>query len=157
MNAQFDVVVIGSGLAGLSAALSVADARRVAVICKRSAADGSTDRAQGGIAAVFAAEDDFDRHVADTLTAGAGLCDATIARAVVEDAPGSVDWLVAQGVRFTRDEAASPAYHLNLEGGHSRRRVVHADDATGHEMHRVLADRARAHSERHPSRGPCCD
>jgi len=141
VNSQFDVVVIGSGLAGLAVALSVAEARRVAVICKRGAADGATDRAQGGIAAVFAAEDHFDRHVADTLTAGAGLCDAAITRSIVEEAPTSIEWLVAQGVAFTRDDAS---YHLTLEGGHSCRRIVHADDATGHEMHRVLARRAHA-------------
>lgn len=143
MIQPFDVLVVGSGLAGLTAALSVADARRVAVICKRGAADGATDQAQGGIAAVLGEDDDFNRHVADTLAAGAGLCDAVTARSIIEDAPACVAWLAAQGVEFTR--AGAGDYHLTQEGGHSRRRVVHADDATGHHIHRALAERAQAH------------
>jgi L-aspartate oxidase len=141
---EFDVLVIGSGLAGLCVALSVAPARRVALICKRKAADGATDHAQGGIAAALASDDDFNRHVADTLVAGGGLCDEAITRSIVEDAPACIAWLAAQGVRFTR--AGEGRYHLTREGGHSRRRIVHADDATGHQIHRVLADQARMHA-----------
>jgi L-aspartate oxidase len=145
MNRQFDLVVIGSGLAGLSVALDAAEHRRVAVICKGEVSDGASDHAQGGIAAVLAAEDDFDRHVADTLEAGAGLCDAGATRIIIEDGPASIAWLAAQGVRFTRDDESALAYHLTCEGGHSRRRIVHAADATGHEVHWVLAQRSRRH------------
>src|SRR5215475_5654866 len=115
---RFEVLIVGSGLAGLTAALSLAATRRVGVICKRGVADGATDQAQGGIAAVLAGDDDFNRHVADTLTAGAGLCDEATTRAIVEDAPACVAWLTAQGVRFTRGDSGE--YHLTREGGHSR-------------------------------------
>jgi len=145
MNRQFDLVVIGSGLAGLSVALDAAERRRVAVICKGEVADGASDHAQGGIAAVFGAEDDFDRHVTDTLAAGAGLCDAEATRVIIEDGPTSIAWLANRGVCFSHDDDGAPGYHLTREGGHSRRRIVHAADATGHEVHRVLAQRSCEH------------
>jgi L-aspartate oxidase len=143
VNRVFDVVVVGSGLAGLTVALSLADARRVAVVCKRSVAEGATDQAQGGIAAALASDDDYDRHVHDTLVAGSGLCDEAATRFIVGQGRTSIAWLAAQGVHFTRDQVDS--YHLAQEGGHTRRRIVHAADATGHEVHRALAQRLRTH------------
>jgi L-aspartate oxidase len=144
MNAPPDVVVIGCGLAGLAVALSLADTCRVAILGKQSAADGASVKAQGGIAAVLAADDDCDQHVADTLLAGAGLCDEKAASYIVGQGPASIAWLISQGVRFTRDESGA-TYHLTREGGHTRRRIVHAADATGHEVHGALLQRARAH------------
>ncbi len=125
----FDVLVVGSGLAGATAALRIAENRRVALLTKRSLQDGASGWAQGGIAAVMDAEtDSFESHLSDTLLAGAGLCDPEVTRFIVEHAPEAVDWLVRQGVAFTREEGA---LHLTREGGHSRRRVVHVADATG--------------------------
>lgn len=143
---DFDVLVIGSGLAGLTVALSVADHCKVAVVTKRQLIDGASDWAQGGIAAVLnRKEDDFDSHVNDTLVAGAGLCDPNVVRHIVEHAPASIEWLIAQGVPFTLDAANPSGYHLTREGGHSQRRIIHAADATGHAVQTTLEARVRAH------------
>ena len=142
---QFDTLIIGSGLAGLSLALKLADQRRVAVITKKSLLEGASVWAQGGIAAVLSQEDSLAEHVQDTLTAGAGLCDPGTAHYVVEHAKPAIDWLIAQGVPFTRDTDTDSGYHLTREGGHSHRRIIHAADATGHAVQETLASKVLAH------------
>jgi len=137
---DFDVLIVGSGLAGLSAALLLAPAHRVAVLTKRALADGSSGWAQGGIAAVLAAGDSFDAHVDDTLVAGAGLCDAAATRFVVEHAPEAIGWLRELGVPFSEEDGD---LHLTREGGHSQRRIVHVTDATGAAVQQVLIERVR--------------
>ncbi|HWS73889.1 MAG TPA: FAD-dependent oxidoreductase, partial [Quisquiliibacterium sp.] len=143
MNAdhEFDVLIVGSGLAGLSAALHLAPTHRVAVLTKRGIADGASGWAQGGIAAVLAEGDSFDAHVQDTLVAGAGLCDLAATRFVVEHAPESIAWLEAFGVPFSREEGH---LHLTREGGHGARRIVHAADATGAAVQHTLIERVRS-------------
>ncbi|MBB3181020.1 L-aspartate oxidase [Variovorax sp. Sphag1AA] len=137
---DFDVLVVGSGLAGLTAALHLAPTHRVAVLTKRTLSDGASQRAQGGIAAVLDAEDSIDRHIDDTLVAGAGLCDLSATRLVVEESPGCIAWLRALGVAFTFQDGD---LHLTREGGHSHRRIVHAADATGAAVQRTLIEVAR--------------
>ena len=142
---QFDTLIIGSGLAGLALALKLADRQKVGLITKKSMLDGASNRAQGGIAAVLAADDSLDAHIQDTLTAGAGLCDEAVTRYVVEHGKAAIGWLIDQGVPFTRDNSSSMGYHLTREGGHSRRRIIHAADATGHAVQETLAARALKH------------
>jgi L-aspartate oxidase len=137
-----DVLVLGSGIAGLMFALKVAERASVTVVTKRSASDSSTNWAQGGIAAVFGADDTFGRHERDTLRCGAGLCDRDVVRAVVREAPERVRELDAIGVAFSRGETG---YSLGREGGHSRRRIVHASDFTGRAIEQGLLDAVRAH------------
>jgi L-aspartate oxidase len=140
-----DVLIIGSGAAGLSLALRLAPDISVAVVSKRELAEGSTLYAQGGISAVLDANDSTESHIQDTLKAGAGLCDPERVRLVVEHGPGSIAWLLDQGVIFTRDDKdANGGYHLTREGGHSHRRVIHAADATGREVETRLESRVRA-------------
>ncbi|QHI99636.1 L-aspartate oxidase [Xylophilus rhododendri] len=143
---NFDVLVIGSGLAGLSAALMLAPTHRVAVLTKGELSEGASGWAQGGIAAVLAEGDSFDDHVADTLVAGAGLCDLAATRQVVEGSPGAIAWLQSLGVAFSLDGEAGQgtALHLTREGGHSARRIVHAADATGAAVQKTLLARVRA-------------
>ncbi len=136
----FDVLIVGSGLAGLSAALHLAPTHRVAVITKRALADGSSNWAQGGIAAVLREGDSFEAHIRDTLIAGAGLCDETATRFVVEHAPENIAWLQELGVDFSREGGQ---LHLTREGGHSERRIVHATDATGAAVQRTLIQRVK--------------
>lgn len=139
----FDVLVIGSGAAGLSLALRVADAARVAILSKAQMDAGSTAWAQGGIAAVFSDEDSFESHIADTLDAGAGLCDENAVRFAVESAPAAINWLIDQGVEFTG--GGDGLYHLTREGGHTHRRILHAADATGQEVQGRLDEKVLAH------------
>jgi L-aspartate oxidase len=138
----FDVIVIGSGLAGMSLALRLAATHRIALITKRLIDDSATNWAQGGIAAVLDDADSVESHIQDTFTAGAGLCDPAATRFVVEHGRGAIDWLIGQGVPFTRDDAG---YHLTREGGHSARRVIHVADATGAAVQQTLSAKVRAH------------
>lgn len=142
---NFDVVIVGSGLGGLSVALNLAQTSRVALIAKRALSDGASDWAQGGIAAVLDSADSVDAHVQDTLVAGAGLCDETATRYIVEHSRAAIDWLIEQGVPFTRDDSAELGFHLTREGGHSHRRIIHAADATGHAVMATLIERVRTH------------
>ncbi|HQO53259.1 MAG TPA: FAD-dependent oxidoreductase, partial [Ottowia sp.] len=137
---EFDVLIVGSGLAGLSAALHLAPTRRVAVITKRELQEGSSRWAQGGIAAVLANDDSFAAHIQDTQVAGAGLCDLATTRFVVENAPAAIGWLRGLGVPFTLE---GEELHLTREGGHSARRIVHATDATGAAVQKTLIDVVR--------------
>ncbi len=136
----FDVVIVGSGLAGLTAALQLAPTHRVAVLTKRGMADGASNWAQGGIAAVMDGADTFDNHVQDTLVAGAGLCDLDATQMVVENAPQAIRWLQSLGVPFSMEHGE---LHLTREGGHSHRRIVHATDATGAAVQTTLMDAVR--------------
>ncbi|MFC3609159.1 L-aspartate oxidase [Stutzerimonas tarimensis] len=130
-----DVLVIGSGAAGLTLALNLPEQLRVAVLSKGELSNGSTYWAQGGVAAVLDDTDTIEAHVADTLAAGGGLCRDDAVRFTVEHSREAIQWLIDQGVPFTRDETPVPeghfAFHLTREGGHSHRRIIHAADATG--------------------------
>ena len=137
---QFDILIVGSGLAGLSAALHLAPTHRVAVLTKRAMSDGSSNWAQGGIAAVLAEGDSFDSHVQDTLVAGAGLSDPAATRFVVEHSPESIAWLRELGVPFSQEDGH---LHLTREGGHSARRIVHVTDATGAAVQKTLIETVR--------------
>ncbi|HYC43142.1 MAG TPA: L-aspartate oxidase [Noviherbaspirillum sp.] len=142
---KFDVAIVGSGLAGLSVALHLAQTHKVAVVSKRSLLDGASNWAQGGIAAVLDSGDSHEQHIADTLVAGAGLCDEGATRFIVEHSREAIEWLIEQGVPFTRDPTAELGYHLTREGGHSQRRIIHAADATGHAVQVTLEQKARNH------------
>ena len=137
---HFDVLIIGSGLAGQSAALRLAQKHKVGLICKRTLEDTASDRAQGGIAAVLDSQDSIEAHIRDTVTAGAFLNDAKATRFVVENGRRAIEWLIDRGVPFTRDHGE---YHLTREGGHSARRVIHVADATGHAVQETLTSLVR--------------
>ena len=142
-----DVLIIGSGAAGLSLALRLADQHQVIVLSKGPVTEGSTFYAQGGIAAVFDETDNIDSHVEDTLIAGAGICDRHAVEFVASNARSCVQWLIDQGVLF--DTHVQPngeeSYHLTREGGHSHRRILHAADATGREVQSTLVSKAQNH------------
>ena len=145
----YDVLIIGSGGAGLSLALHLADTFKVAVLAKFALTECSTYYAQGGISAVYDDKhDSIDSHINDTLIAGAGLCDPDIVRLTVTQGRNSIEWLRKQGVNFTEERSSSgkKRLHLNREGGHSHRRIVHTDDATGKAVSLSLIDRANANS-----------
>ncbi|EAA3446196.1 L-aspartate oxidase [Salmonella enterica] len=142
-----DVLIIGSGAAGLSLALRLAEKHKVIVLSKGPVSEGSTFYAQGGIAAVFDETDSIASHVEDTLIAGAGICDRHAVEFVASNARTCVQWLIDQGVLF--DTHVQPngkeSYHLTREGGHSHRRILHAADATGKEVETTLVSRAQNH------------
>lgn len=140
-----DVLVVGSGAAGLTAALALADRFAVTVLSKSKVSAGSTAWAQGGIAAVLEEGDTFESHIADTMDAGAGLCRRETVEYVVERAPAAIDKLVQLGVRFNPGDNGKGPFHLTREGGHSHRRIVHVDDATGWAVQKMLEEAAAAH------------
>ncbi len=144
---SFDALIVGGGLAGLGLALRIADRMQVAIVAKASLTEGSSLYAQGGIAAVLdPQEDSFDSHVADTLAAGAGLCHRDAVEHVVRGGPAAIQWLMAQGVSFSRElNGQAGTVHLTREGGHGHRRVVHAADATGRAVQTSLEARVRSH------------
>ena len=135
---NFDFLIIGSGMAGLTFALKTARLGTVAIITKKQRAESNTNYAQGGIAAVMAEDDSFDLHVNDTLNAGAGLCKEDVVRTIVGEGPALVRELIERGVRFTAGEQPDQQFDLGREGGHSKRRILHAGDITGHEIERAL-------------------
>src|SRR3954452_2958815 len=138
----FDFLVLGSGIAGLSFALKVAPHGRVAIITKKDRAESNTNYAQGGIAAVTSKEDSFELHVRDTLEAGAGLCKENVVRTIISEGPARIAELIELGMHFSEREIPSSngARELDLgkEGGHSKRRILHAKDITGREIERAL-------------------
>ena len=138
---SYDVIIVGSGAAGLTAAISLAQKHKVLVLAKGSLTGGSTAWAQGGIAAVLDAGDTFENHINDTIDAGAGLNRRETVEFVVENAPRSIERLIEMGVPFNKDE---DALHLTREGGHSHRRIVHVDDATGWAVQEALLNTAKA-------------
>ncbi|MCP3906952.1 MAG: L-aspartate oxidase [Oceanicoccus sp.] len=139
---QHDVLVIGSGAAGLTLALQLPKHLQVAVICKSELNEGSTFYAQGGIAAVLDNRDSVDSHVSDTLSAGANLCHSDAVKFTVENSRDTIKWLVDQGVQFSRNTDQQQSFHLTKEGGHSQRRIIHAADATGRAVSETLGQRA---------------
>ena len=142
---QHDVLIIGSGAAGLALALQLPSDCRVAVLSKGELTQGSTFWAQGGMAAVLDEDDTVESHVTDTITAGAGLCRPEVVEYVVGHSSGVVDWLVQQGVNFDRrDQRGGKEFHLTMEGGHSQRRVIHAADATGRAISSALVKQTLA-------------
>ncbi|MCW3481867.1 L-aspartate oxidase [Neisseriaceae bacterium JH1-16] len=142
---KFDVLIIGSGLAGMTLALHLAETRKVGLITKRDLLEGSSTYAQGGIAAVLDTGDSVEDHIRDTLVAGAGLCNEETTRFIVENSKRAIDWLIALGVPFTKDETHKTGYHLTREGGHSHRRIIHAADATGAAVTSTLGQKIKAH------------
>jgi L-aspartate oxidase len=137
---RYDYVVLGSGIAGLTFALNVAEKGSVAVITKKNRAESNTNYAQGGIACVTSTEDSFDLHVRDTLEAGAGLCREDVVRGIVEEGPARIQSLINLGMSFTERENGARKHELDLgkEGGHSKRRILHAKDITGREIETAL-------------------
>jgi L-aspartate oxidase len=152
MNRQHncDVLIIGSGAAGLTLALNLAQHADVIVLSKGAINEGSTYYAQGGVAAVFDENDSVDSHVSDTLIAGAGICEEDAVRYTAENAKESLEWLISQGVQFDEDDSSNdpehPIYHLTREGGHNHRRILHTADATGKTIQTTLVDRVRQHN-----------
>lgn len=149
---DFDVLVIGSGAAGLTLALQMAQYAKVAVLSKRKISSGSTSWAQGGIAAVLDDRDSTKDHIDDTLDAGAGLCDYDVVKFVVDQGKITINWLIENGVNFTRDsqlrkdDLVAGGYHLTKEGGHSFRRIIHSADSTGKEVQKSLENQVETHS-----------
>ena len=142
MSLTADVLIVGSGAAGLSAALNLAEKHKVAVIAKGALSEGATVHAQGGIAAVLEEGDSFEAHINDTMIAGAGLNNPLVVEHVVENAPAAIARLIELGVPFATD---GDALHLTREGGHSHRRIVHVADATGYAIQQALESAAKHH------------
>ena len=145
MSSAFDVVIVGTGLAGLTTALRLADETRVLLVDKQRLGEGASDRAQGGIAAALDPNDSVEAHVHDTLVAGAGLCDESATREIIAQGAQAIGWLIEQGVSFTGDSATALGFHLTREGGHSCRRIFHVADSTGHAIQQTLGRKARGH------------
>lgn len=152
MKVKTDFLIIGSGVAGLTFALKVADHGSVTIVTKKGVMDTNTAQAQGGIASVFGKLDSFDLHIRDTLVAGDGLCNREVVEIVVRNGPERIRELIGMGVRFNlaeiqRDKDEELNLDLGREGGHSQKRIIHAEDMTGRELERVLVD----HVKRHPN------
>jgi L-aspartate oxidase len=149
MELETDFFIIGSGIAGLSFALKVADFGNVILVTKKEAIDSNTNRAQGGIASVFGGQDSFDLHIQDTLVAGDGLCHQDVVEMVVKDGPDRIRELLELGVQFNikenkkNDGESGPEFDLGREGGHSQNRIIHAHDMTGKEVERALLRRVK--------------
>jgi L-aspartate oxidase len=143
-----DVIVIGSGVAGLFFALELADHARVTVVTKHARGESNSRYAQGGIAAVWNADDDFEHHIEDTLVAGAGLCRREAVEQTIREAPARIRDLIAYGTKFTTQDGDPGTYDLHREGGHSHRRILHAADLTGAEMVRALVAACEARPDR---------
>lgn len=142
---RYDFLVIGSGIAGMSFALKVAKEGRVAIVAKNPLEDANTYYAQGGIASVTNPWDNFEKHIADTLDAGGGLCDRRVVEKVVREAPAQIRELISWGVDFDRDETGN--FDLHREGGHSENRILHHKDSTGAEIQVSLIDAIRNHPQ----------
>lgn len=141
-----DVLIIGSGAAGLGLALSLADNTQIAILSKSALLSGSSHHAQGGIAAVMNQQtDSYAAHIHDTLQAGAGLCRRDVVEFTVKNAKPAIEWLISQGVQFTTEDNYSQRFHLNQEGGHSHRRILHAEDQTGSVVVNTLAQQINQH------------
>ena len=143
MEIVSDFLVIGSGIAGLFYALKVADHGRVVIITKKERAESNTNYAQGGIASVFSPDDSYELHIQDTLNVGAGLCNREAVEIMVYEGPKKVEELIQIGVEFTRTQ--NGRLDLGMEGGHSRKRIVHAKDLTGREIERALLEKVLSH------------
>jgi len=139
-----DVLIIGSGLAGLTSALKLADHKKVLIVSKREILDSSSQWAQGGVAAVMSSEDSIESHAKDTEFVGGGLTDPKVASYVASHGKEAIQWLIDLDVPFSRDETTHQ-FHLTKEGGHSHRRVVHAEDATGKAIQKTLSDKVKSH------------
>ncbi len=146
---EYDFLVIGSGIAGLFFAIKVAPYGKVAIITKKDKAESNTNYAQGGIAAVISKDDSFELHIRDTLIAGAGLCKEEVVRQIVQEGPECINELIKLGIQFSVRETKEGGGELDLgrEGGHSKRRILHAKDVTGREIERGLL----AAAEREPN------
>ena len=142
MTVQTDVLVIGSGIAGLFFTLKIADHKKVVLVTKKHTMESNTNYAQGGIASVFSRDDSFDLHISDTLEAGAGLCDRNAVEFIVQEGPRLIEELIAYGTQFT---VSNNQLDLGREGGHSRNRIVHAKDLTGREIERALFAKCLSH------------
>lgn len=149
MDFKFDFLVIGSGIAGLSFALKVADTGSVAIVTKKDKLETSTNYAQGGIASVLGPDDSFQLHIQDTLNAGDGLCHQDVVEKVVVSGPERISELMSLGVDFNTDPLRSSQYDLGREGGHSRNRIVHAHDMTGRAVEKALIAAAESHPNIH--------
>ena len=135
---RHDILIIGSGAAGMTLALKLGEGHDIAMLCKENPSEGSTWYAQGGVAAVLDEYDSLDSHIEDTLAAGAGLCHQDVVEFTVNQSAATIQWLVDMGVAFDRQQDTD-AFHLTKEGGHSHRRVIHAADATGREIAETLS------------------
>lgn len=146
---HYDVLILGSGTAGLTLALQLADHAKIAVLSKGQLEEGASLYAQGGISVVLDQADSLQSHIDDTIQAGVGLCNKEAVQNTVEHAREAIEWLIEQGVSFTKDGESSENYHLTQEGGHSHRRIIHSADATGREVETTLLDKAIAHQNIH--------
>ncbi|MDP0563499.1 MAG: L-aspartate oxidase [Candidatus Endonucleobacter sp. (ex Gigantidas childressi)] len=145
---KYDTIIIGGGAAGLTLALQLSKQRRIAILCKSSLSSGSTYNAQGGVAAVLNdSQDSCEKHSNDTLLTGSGLCKQSAVQHIINNGKKSIQWLIDQGVPFTKEDTHNDhgtVYHLTQEGGHSTRRIIHAQDATGRAISETLTSQVKS-------------